>query len=120
METRPGCRVHAIIVTSCHGNDDEAWSTSCLIMQHKPYIVEQPPTKATITTQKYASWCRSAKLQMTGIGSIYFEIRLKFCPKCDIGICTTLVWGGPSVVSDGPSLIESCDFCVSMKLSSIL
>ena len=40
METRPGCRVHAIIVTSCHGNDDEAWSTSCLIMQHKPYIVE--------------------------------------------------------------------------------
>ena len=29
-----------IIVTSCHGNDDEAWSTSCLIMQHKPYIVE--------------------------------------------------------------------------------
>ena len=44
METRPGCRVHAIIVTSCHGNDDEAWSTSCLIMQHKPYIFEQPPT----------------------------------------------------------------------------
>ena len=40
METRPGCRVHAIIVTSCHGNDDEAWSTSCLIMQHKLYIVE--------------------------------------------------------------------------------
>jgi len=33
-------RVRAIIVTSCHGNDDEAWSTSCLIMQHKPYIVE--------------------------------------------------------------------------------
>ena len=29
------------IVTSCHGNDDEMWSTSCLIMQHKPYIVEQ-------------------------------------------------------------------------------
>ena len=28
------------IVTSCHGNDDEMWSTSCLIMQHKPYIVE--------------------------------------------------------------------------------
>ena len=27
-------------VTSCHGNDDEMWSTSCLIMQHKPYIVE--------------------------------------------------------------------------------
>ena len=46
------------IVTSCHGNNDEMWSTSCLIMQHKPYIVEQPPphsSKATITTQKYAS-----------------------------------------------------------------
>ena len=28
------------IVTSCHGNDDEIWSTSCLIIQHKPYIVE--------------------------------------------------------------------------------
>ena len=46
------------IVTSCHGNNDEMWSTSCLIMQHKPYIVEQPPphsSKATITTQTYAS-----------------------------------------------------------------
>ena len=40
METIPGCRVHAIIVTSCHGNDDEAWSTSCLIMRHKFYSVE--------------------------------------------------------------------------------
>ena len=30
---------------------------------------------------------------------MYFEIRLKFGPKCDIG---TLVWGGPSMVSDGP------------------
>ena len=28
------------IVTSCHGNDDEIWSTSCLIIQHKPYTVE--------------------------------------------------------------------------------
>ena len=28
------------IVTSCHGKDDEMWSTSCLIIQHKPYIVE--------------------------------------------------------------------------------
>ena len=27
------------IITSCHGNNDEMWSTSCLIMQHKPYIV---------------------------------------------------------------------------------
>ena len=34
METRPGCRVRAIVLTSCHGNDDEAWSISCLIMQH--------------------------------------------------------------------------------------
>ena len=40
METRPGCRVHSIIVTSCHGYNDEMWSTSCLIMQHKPCIVE--------------------------------------------------------------------------------
>ena len=28
------------IVTSCHGNDDKMWSISCLIIQHKPYIVE--------------------------------------------------------------------------------
>ena len=28
------------IVTSCHGNNDVMWSTSCLIMQDKPYIVE--------------------------------------------------------------------------------
>ena len=43
METRPVCTVHAIDVTSCHGNDDKAWSTSCLIMQYKPYIVDQLP-----------------------------------------------------------------------------
>ena len=40
------------------------------------------------------------------------EYNYRFCPKCTNGTCTTLVWGGPSVVSDGPSLIESCDFCV--------
>ena len=41
--------------------------------------------------------------------------------KFDLGLqYTTLVRGGPSVVSDGPSLIESCDFCVSMKLSSTI
>ena len=46
METRPGWKAHAIIiVTSCHRNDDEMWSTSCLIMQHKPYIVELSFTK---------------------------------------------------------------------------
>ena len=28
------------IVTSCHGNNDKMWSTSCLIIQHKSYIVE--------------------------------------------------------------------------------
>ena len=31
-------------------------------------------------------------------------------------------WSGvvpSSVVSDGPSLIESCDFCMSMKLNNI-
>ena len=43
--------------------------------------------------------------QMTGIGSIQFDIS------------TTLVWDGPSMVIDGPSLIDSC---VSMKLSSTI
>ena len=42
------------IVTSCHGNNDEMWSTSYLIMQHKPYIVEQPPPHS-FKRQKYAS-----------------------------------------------------------------
>ena len=32
----------------------------------------------------------------------------------------TLVWGDLSVVRDGPSLIESYDFCVSMKRSSTI
>ena len=66
MERRPGCRVHAIIVTSCHGNDDEAWSTSYLIMQHKPYIVEQPPMcpfKSYYHYTKVCKLCKSAKLQ---------------------------------------------------------
>ena len=57
-KTRMQSTCYNIIVTSCHGNNDEMWSTSCLIMQHKPYIVEQPPPhsfKATITTQTYAS-----------------------------------------------------------------
>ena len=40
METRRGYRVCSTIVNSCHGNDDEIWSTSCLIMQHKPDIVQ--------------------------------------------------------------------------------
>ena len=46
------------IVTSCHGNNDEMWSTSCLIMQHKPILLSSHhyiPSIATITTQKYAS-----------------------------------------------------------------
>ena len=39
---------------------------------------------------------------------------------CDIMhvTCTALVWDGPSVVIDGPSLIESFDFCVSSALVS--
>ena len=57
METRPGCRVHATIVTSCHRNDNEAWSTSCLIMQHKSYIVEQPPTYPFKSYYHYTSEC---------------------------------------------------------------
>ena len=82
METRPGYKVHTIIVTSCHGNDGEAWSISCLIIQHKPYIVsshQRVSSKATITTQKYASWHRSAKLQdiyvqyMRGIGKSHLN-----------------------------------------------
>ena len=59
-----------------------------------------------------------AKRQMTGI---WFEIRLEFCPMvstCDImhATCTALVWDGPSMAIDGPSLIDSFDFCVSSAL----
>ncbi len=52
---------------------------------------------------------------MTGIGSSKSDLNSVLNVTC-----TTLVWGGPSVVSDGPSLIKSCDFCVSMKLSSTI
>ena len=67
-EWRQDLDVEYMLLLCCHGNNDDVlqWSTSCLIMQHRPYIVEQPPTcpsKATIPTQKYASLCRSAKLQ---------------------------------------------------------
>ena len=60
--------------------------------------------------------------QMTGIGSIQFDIRLNsvrwflLVTSCN-GTSTTLVWNGPSMVIDGPSLIDSC---VSMKLSSTI
>ena len=66
METRPGRRVHAIVVTSCHGNDDEAWSTSCLIMQHKPYTVEQPPT---CPFKSYYHYTKVCKLHGVGVQS---------------------------------------------------
>ena len=66
METRAGCRVHAIIVTSCHGNDDEAWSTSCLIMQQKPYIVEQSPM---CPFKSYYHYTKVCKLHDVGVQS---------------------------------------------------
>ena len=86
-----------------------------------------------------------AKRQMTGIGSTWFEIRLKFClmvstrdimhttctalvwdgpfvaidgPSFDFCVSSALVWDGPSL--EGPSLIQSFDFCVSVKLSSTI
>ena len=74
MEARPVCTVHAIDVTSCHGNDDKAWSTSCLIMQYKPYIVEQLPMCPLKSYYHYTKLCKlveyKATRQMTGIGSI--------------------------------------------------
>ena len=43
METRPGCRVHAIYFTEFkfHVDNDDMTSMPYLIMQYKPYIVEQ-------------------------------------------------------------------------------
>ena len=73
METRPGCRVNAIIVivTSCHGNDDEAWSTSCLIMQHKPYTVNSLLTDAA----------NSGLTRYSGHSSMHGLISLYYCTK---------------------------------------
>ena len=48
------------IVSSCHGNNDEMWSTSCLIMQHKSYIVEQPPPLPFISYYHYIKVCMSS------------------------------------------------------------
>ena len=75
METRPGCKVHTTIVTSCHGNDDEAWSTSCLIIQHKPYIVEQPQTCPFKSYYHYTKVCKL----------VYSP--LQPCPKHQLDYC---------------------------------
>ena len=47
---------------------------------------------------------------------------VQWLSACDImhATCTTLVWDGPPVAIDGPSLIESFDFCVSENLSSTI
>jgi len=45
METRPRCRVHTIKFTEIHVDNDNMTSMLCLIMQHKPSIVELSPTK---------------------------------------------------------------------------
>ena len=37
---KPWMQNTCYVVTSCDGNNDEMWITSCLIMQHKHYIVE--------------------------------------------------------------------------------
>ena len=44
METRPGCRVHAIYFTELHVDNNNVTRMPCLIMQYKPYIVELLPT----------------------------------------------------------------------------
>ena len=61
--------------------------------------------------------------QMTGIGSIQFDIRLKFCPM--VSTCDIMQWYKNHIglewslhgYINGPSLIDSC---VSMKLSSTI
>ena len=45
METRPGCRVHAVQFTEIHVDNEDMMSMPCLIMQYKLYIAELPPTK---------------------------------------------------------------------------
>ena len=57
------------IVTSCHGNNDEMWSTSCLIMQHKPYIVEQPPPHSFNSYYHYTKVHKYACLHFQCLGS---------------------------------------------------
>ena len=39
METRPGCKVHAVQFTELHVDNNNMTSMPCLIMQYKPYIV---------------------------------------------------------------------------------
>ena len=58
------------IVTSCHGNDDEMWSTSCLIIQHKPYIVEQPQPLPFISYYHYTKVCKYACLHFQCLGIV--------------------------------------------------
>ena len=47
METRPGCRVHAILCTEFYVNNDDVTSGPCLTDYaiQALYVVELPPTK---------------------------------------------------------------------------
>ena len=56
-------------VTSCHGNNDEMWSTSCLIMQHKSYMVEQPPPHSFKSYYHYSKVRKYACLHFQCLGS---------------------------------------------------
>jgi len=57
------------IVTSCHENNDKVWNTSCLIMQHKSYTVEQPPSlPSIITTQKYYHYTKVCMSSFSVLG----------------------------------------------------
>ena len=50
--------VEYILCISYHGNNDEMWSTSCLIIQHKLYIVEQPSMCPFKSYYHYTKVCK--------------------------------------------------------------
>ena len=90
------------------------WKYIIALGQYKSHTLQ----KSWYNYYMYSASYHSALVQV--LLPAYIIAPVKIHAELEIGACTTLVWGGPSMVSDGPSLIETCDFCAAMKLSSTI
>ena len=98
------------IVTSCHGNDDEMWSTSCLIMQHKPYIVELSFME---TPMRYLYHCMMSHVET--IGQNLSLISNYILP---IPVICLIAWHSYTYSEEHPSTLDHslCNGCSHMYL----
>ena len=79
------------IVTSCHGNNDEMWSTSYLIMQHKPYIVEQPPPHSFKSYYHYTKVRKYACLHFQCLGIYKWHISINIMLFHSVSVMESIV-----------------------------